>query len=319
MQTLIGNILTPNGQNMLTAVNCGGLGGPDNGQGVVALHTDATSAKTWETFKVILQAGSPPIGPGMKFALQTSDGTNYVTAVNGGGIGGPNDATCPIHTDATSPGIEENFTLSINDSVNPPTVTISMPVPLLPSLPSHYLTAVNGGGVGGLNTQPVHSDAASIGPWQWFSFSRAVNIAFNWNINLPGGGNIAGSAVVVMNANGSWSFSGTSNNSSWGGPFNMAAAVVVRDSNGTAYQFGATGVIGSGAFGGFNGNNWNWSLTGNDPTIQANWAAIEAGTSYQYDIQANLDLSALWSNIQTAFQVAGQAINAVVTIVGLFS
>jgi hypothetical protein len=60
------------------------------------------------------------------------------------------------------------------------------------------------------------------------------------------------------------------------------------------------------------------SLSGNNPTIQANWAAIEAGWSYQYDMQSNLDLSALWSNIQTAFQVAGQAIDAVVTIVGLF-
>lgn len=36
---------------------------------------------------------------------------------------------------------------------------------------------------------------------------------------------------------------------SWGGPFNITAAVGVRDSKGTAYQFGATGVIGSGAFG----------------------------------------------------------------------
>jgi hypothetical protein len=124
---------------------------------------------------------------------------------------------------------------------------------------------------------------------------------------------------LVMNANGSWSFSGQSNNSSWGGPFNMAAAVGVRDSNGTAYQFGATGVIGSGAFGGFNGNNWNWNLTGTNPTIQANWAAIAAGTSYQYNIQANLDLQALWTDIQSAFQTAGQVVNAVVSIVGLFS
>jgi hypothetical protein len=325
MKTFIGNILTSNGKNMLTAVNGGGLGGPDSGPGLVALHTDATSAGAWETFKLILQPGSPPIGSGMKFALQTSNGKNYVTAINGGGIGGPNDATCPIHTDATTAGGEEIFTLSINDSVNPPTVNIS-PLLMVQLFGGRYLTAVNGGAVGGPNTQPVHSDATSVGPWEQFSFSgsqpnppdsQSVNIAFKFNMNIAGG-NIAGSASVVMNANGSWIFSGQSNNSSWGGPFNMAAAVGVRDSKGTAYQFGANGVIGSGAFGGGGGNNWNWSLTGTNPTIQANWAAISAGWSYQYNIQANLDLSALWSTIQTAFQTAGQVVDGVVTIVGLF-
>jgi len=63
MRIFTGNILTSNGSNMLTAVNGGGLGGPNSGPGAVALHTDATGAGPWETFKLILQPGSPPIGP----------------------------------------------------------------------------------------------------------------------------------------------------------------------------------------------------------------------------------------------------------------
>jgi hypothetical protein len=327
MKTLIGNILTANGKNYVTAVNGGGLGGPDSGPSAVPLHTDAISAGVWETFNLILQPGSPPIGPGMKFALQTSDGKNYVTAVNGGGIGGPNDATCPIHTDATAPGSWEFFTLKINDTVNPPTVQIS-PLLALPLVGARYLTAVNGGGIGGPNTQPVHSDATGVGAWEQFSFSgqgqpnppnrESVNICFPWNMNIAGG-NIAGSTTVVMNPDGSWSFSGQSNNSSWGGPFNITAAVGVLDSKGTAYQFGATGVIGSGAFGGFGGNNWNWNLNGTNPKIQANWPAIAAGYSYRYNVQANMDWEAIWNTVQQAFQVAGSVVGTVVTVVGAFS
>lgn len=325
MITLIGYIQTSNGKNYLTAVNGGGLG-PNNS---VALNTNRTTAQQWETFNLILQPGSPPIGSGMKFALQTSDGKNYLTAINGGGIGGPNDATCPVHTDATTPSSWEFFTLSINDAVNPATVQIK-PFSILPLTPGYYVTAVNGGGVGGPNTQPVHSDATTVGPWELFSFgspranapnANSVNIAFPWSFSIAGG-TIAGSLTLVMNSDGSWSFSGTSNNSSWGGPFNIAAAIGVRDSNGIVYQFGANGVIGSGAFGGFNGNNWNWNLSGTNPTIQTNWAAISAGWSYNYNVSATLDLAGLWQSIVSAFQAVGAvagAVNGVVTIVGLFS
>ncbi|HLW70193.1 MAG TPA: hypothetical protein VKS22_06180 [Candidatus Binataceae bacterium] len=121
MQTLFGHILTSNGKNLVTAVNGGGLGTNN----AVALNTNRTIASTWETFTLVLQGGSPPIGPGMKFALKTLTG-NYVTAVSGGGVGGPNDITCPVHTDQTiaDAGAWELFTLLVNDSVNPSTVQI---------------------------------------------------------------------------------------------------------------------------------------------------------------------------------------------------
>jgi len=164
MKTLTGSIRTSNGQNMLTAVNGGGLGGPDSGSGLVALHTDAATAAAWETFRLILRQGSAPIGPGMTFALQTSSGRNYLTAVDGGGVSGPNDATCPIHTDAATQGPWETFTLNIDDSVNPPTLTIQ-------TITGNFLTAVNGGGVKSPGNPPIQSDATAVNAWEVFSLS----------------------------------------------------------------------------------------------------------------------------------------------------
>jgi hypothetical protein len=322
MQILIGNILTSNGKNMLTAVNGGGLGGPDSGTGLVALHTDATSASTWETYKLILQPGSAPVGPGMKFALQTSSGTNYLTAVNGGGIGGPNDATCPVHTDATTGGAWEVFTLTINDSVNPPTVTLS-PFNVVPLAGSCFVTAVNGGGVGGPNTQPIHTDATSVGTWQLFSFAplvavpqNSIQIQFNTNINGPANGNIAGAITLTMSSDGLYSFSGKMNNSNWF-PYDMTAGLVVVSSKGTALTFSATGTIDAALP--WDNNNWTWNNTGNNSTIQSIWADLEAGYTWYYDVSASLDLGSLMNGILNAIKAAGTVVQAIVAVVGALS
>jgi hypothetical protein len=164
--TYKGVIFCPDGTHMLTAVDGGGLGGPNDAG--VALHTDATKAGIWETFKLILQAGAPAFAPGLPFALQTSNGKNYLTAINGGGVGGPNKASCPIHTDQTKQGPWEIFSLNIDDTTNPPTVTIQ-------TENGSYLTAVNGGGVNGGDSQPIHSDATSVENWEQFTFLPVEN------------------------------------------------------------------------------------------------------------------------------------------------
>jgi hypothetical protein len=121
------------------------------------MHTDATSPGVWETFTVEwLNADFTSL------ALKTAGG-NYVTAVNGGGFAGPNDATAPIHTDATSIGPWERLTLNFMAGSK---VTIQVG--------RYYLTAVNGGGFGGGNDTALHTDsrASTPGPWETFTLIK---------------------------------------------------------------------------------------------------------------------------------------------------
>lgn len=146
------NIQTSGGY-FLTAVDGGGLGGPNNTG--VALHSDARERSTWETFQLIL------VQEGSWYALQTSSGHNYVTAVNGGGVGGPNNSKCPFHTDLRSnerPGTWETFTLVYVDE---PAGKVA-----LRTENGNYVTAVNGGGTGGPNTTPIHTDAVRVSDWE---------------------------------------------------------------------------------------------------------------------------------------------------------
>jgi hypothetical protein len=149
------NISTSGGY-YLTAVDGGGLGGPNNTG--VALHSDARNRSTWETFRLI--ATDPKGG---WHALQTSNG-HYVTAVNGGGIGGPNNSTLPFHTDLPTadgdhpPSTWETFTLEYVDE-QAGTVALKTET-------GNYVTAVNGGGVGGPNTTPIHTDAVAVSDWE---------------------------------------------------------------------------------------------------------------------------------------------------------
>jgi hypothetical protein len=149
--------LKTNNGHYLTMVNGGGLGGPNTGPGAVAMHTDATVAGPWERFQLEWVGGTS------NFGLKTANG-NYVTAVNGGGIGGPNDASSPVHTDATAVGPWEQLTINYDPLTQLATIQTE---------DGHYLTAVNGGGFGGPNNVPIHTDAVVLGPWETFS---AVNV-----------------------------------------------------------------------------------------------------------------------------------------------
>lgn len=141
---------TVNG-NTLTIVNGGGLGGPNTGPGSVPLHSDAMAQGPWETFTVEWVDDS-------HVALKTCTG-RYLTAVNGGGIGGPNDATCPVHTDAKWVGPCEKLMWNYNPTTHQATIQVP---------DGRFLTAVNGGGFGGPNNTPIHTDAVSRGPWETF-------------------------------------------------------------------------------------------------------------------------------------------------------
>lgn len=139
--------------NYVSAIGGGGLGGPDTGPTAVTLHTDASAAGPWETFTVIWLDSTYT-----KFALRTSGG-RYVTAVQGGGIGGPDDKSSPIHTDATGIAEWERLTFTFLPRNR---VTIKVP-------DGRFLTAVNGGGMKGIDGAPMRTDAVTRGAWEVFT------------------------------------------------------------------------------------------------------------------------------------------------------
>ena len=152
VQTSHVTIRTSNGR-LVTAVNGGGVGGPDDGPGSAALHTDVASPTPgpWETFECVA------VGPD-RLAFRTSRGT-YLTAVNGGGIGGPNADPYEVHTDAKQVGPWEQFDL----------VWLGDGKCALRTRDGHWVTAVHGGGWGeAANAYPIHTDATRIGPWEIF-------------------------------------------------------------------------------------------------------------------------------------------------------
>ncbi len=141
-------IYCPNGVNTLTCVSQGGL---PAGNKQVAIATDATTIGNYELFTLVCVDVV-----NSKYALQTANG-NFVTFVGEGGIGGPNSADSPLHTDASWVRSWEKFTLEFQDSGK---VAIKCPNG------KNYLTAVNGGGVGGPNTTPIHTDATWVKAWE---------------------------------------------------------------------------------------------------------------------------------------------------------
>jgi hypothetical protein len=111
-------------------------------------------------------------------SFQTADG-HFITAANGGGLG---EAGSSLQTDRTIPLTWETFVLLRDVSVTPPRVT-------LVAESGNYVTANNGGGMGGPNSisSPVHTDATAVGPWETFNIysttcasPQQVNALIQW-------------------------------------------------------------------------------------------------------------------------------------------
>lgn len=155
--------------NYLTVVDNGGLGGPNAEPYII--HTDATTIGAWEKFTLV------PIDPTKDtFALRTASG-NYLTAVGGGGQGGPNMNFAPIHTDATQVGDWEQIVLIQQIEQGEETYALA-------TTRGYFITAVNGGGMNGRGSiyDPLHTDASSIGNWETFTFSQ-IQYSENWIVS----------------------------------------------------------------------------------------------------------------------------------------
>lgn len=91
--------------------------------------------------------------------IQTLNG-QFVTAVNGGGLGGSDAA---INTNRTSQLGWETFTCNLT---RPNKVTFQ-------TSDGSFVTAVNGGGIGGPNADPyeIHTDATKAQSWEQFTIT----------------------------------------------------------------------------------------------------------------------------------------------------
>jgi hypothetical protein len=156
--SITSSIQTKNG-HLLSAVNGGGLGDPKSAPYGVALSTGAATAGPFETFTLVWVDELA-----RTFALKTYD-NHFVTAVNGGGIGGPDSDRSPVHTDSKSAAPSGNFTITL--------LADHTHVTIRTADGKHFLSAVNGGGVGGSNKVPIHTDATTMRPEAVFQLTRA--------------------------------------------------------------------------------------------------------------------------------------------------
>jgi hypothetical protein len=198
-------------QDYWYAVN-GGVGGPVgvlHGAGA-ALNTNLGGCLLSCFFNIVWLDNT--YGANARFALQTPLG-HYVTAINGGGMGGPNDATSPIHTDTyPSPVYADNvFTIYNlgNDRV------------MLQTVNGDIVYAVDDvGGNDPQNLMPFHTNATAIGTWETFYLTNPTNFVYpsstssSSNSSTPGGVNISADFTISPYANsdynaGSASFPGT--------------------------------------------------------------------------------------------------------------
>ncbi len=110
------------------------------------IHSDATRARTWETFKLIdSNSGTPNV----RYGIQTSRGY-FLTAVSGGGR-----ITDVIHSDATVIRDWEKFEF----------LALGGGWYSIKTINGNYLTAVGGGG---RITDVLHTDATRVGNWEKF-------------------------------------------------------------------------------------------------------------------------------------------------------
>jgi hypothetical protein len=131
-------IKTYNGR-YLTAVGGGG-------RTTDVIHSDATRARSWETFTLEDSCDGDSI---INYGIKTVKGF-YLTAVDGGGR-----ITDVIHSDATQLQAWEKFK----------TISLGGEVYALQTISGRYVTAVGGGG---RITDVLHTDATQIGNWEKF-------------------------------------------------------------------------------------------------------------------------------------------------------
>ena len=112
-------------------------------------------------------------------------------------------------------------------------------------------------------------------------------------------GNIAGPISLTITSDGSYNFSGQLNNSGKL-PYTVNVAVGIESAKGSLFLFTASQSIKGNDL--IDNNNASWDTTGNNATIKGVWDDLQAQTTPNYQSSNSLDLSAIVSSLQSAFQ-----------------
>src|SRR5271165_2201832 len=176
------NIATATLRDYWYVVNGGGLGG----QGAALNTNRPCSANCY--FNVVW-LGTTNNGA-QAFALQTPL-VHYVTAINDGGMGGPNDATSPIHTDTFPNPVYADNVLKIINLGNNEVMLLTPNGDLVSSV--DYVV-----GNDPQNSMPFHTNATSIGTWETFFIMNPNNYVYpsSSNGSTQGALNIAADFIV---------------------------------------------------------------------------------------------------------------------------
>jgi hypothetical protein len=143
----------------VTAINGGGRSADPT------LITEATTAGTWEQFRIQVANPAPPNDK----SFQTATG-NYVTAVNGGGM--TSDA---LHTDAVQVSAWEQFgMLDLSGSGAPARYALE-------TIGNKFVTAVGGGAQ---YQGAFHTDATQVGSWEQFKPVKCGDIGSGYQYYL---------------------------------------------------------------------------------------------------------------------------------------
>ena len=142
-------IQTSNGQFVTAAAPP--IAEPNCGAGQVALHDDATKIGPEEMFTMVNEGKNV-------YAFRLFLTPYYITAINGGGMGGPGQSYgySQLHTNVTSLGSLQIFKI----------IPVGQFV-ALETVWNTYVTAIPGCGTA--NVVPFHTNAKVVGPWEKFT------------------------------------------------------------------------------------------------------------------------------------------------------
>jgi hypothetical protein len=114
------------------------------------------------------------------------------------------------------------------------------------------------------------------------------SIVGNWpNITFGGGVPVGGWASFSVFPSGAYNFVGHFHNSG-AVCFDVNMAFVLRSSDGTAIPFGRSGSMGGTFCGG--SRDYDWSESGTNATISADWSALEKGWNWRAGANAGLNV-----------------------------